>query len=127
MNESDSLFPDLSPPEKVWPCTVVHCKKHDDKDPHYVYVGRPSEWGNPFSHKENTIAQYRVASVEQALKAYEEWVKSSPGMLERIRSELSGKVLGCWCRPAKGFRGKYLCHAQFLASIANGCRPEEIP
>lgn len=27
---------------------VVHCKR----EPHDVYIGRPSIWGNPFSHKE---------------------------------------------------------------------------
>lgn len=27
---------------------IVHCKK----DKYDIYIGRPSIWGNPFSHKE---------------------------------------------------------------------------
>jgi hypothetical protein len=40
--------------------------------------------------------------------------------------ELKGKVLACWCKPAKGFQGKVLCHGQILAALADGCRPEDI-
>ena len=35
---------------------VVHCKK----EPYDVYIGRPSKWGNPYSHKDNTKAQFKL-------------------------------------------------------------------
>ena len=110
------------------PATVVHCKRDLGSFDlaNYVYVGRPSQFGNPFSHKEGTIAQYKVASLEEALKKFEEHFMASPRLHEAARKELTGKVLGCWCRPKGGFKGKYLCHAQFLAAWLNGCKPEEI-
>jgi hypothetical protein len=40
---------------------VVHCKKAR----YDVYIGRPSPWGNPFSHKQGTLAQFQVASREE--------------------------------------------------------------
>ena len=35
---------------------IVHCKKEE----YEVYIGRPTKWGNPYSHKDNTIAKYKV-------------------------------------------------------------------
>jgi hypothetical protein len=90
---------------KKW---VVHFKK----EPYDIYIGRPSEWGNPFSHKENTIAQYQVSSLDESLSAYKAWVYSQPDLILKIRKELKGKVLGCWCSPSR-------CHGDILAHIAN--------
>ena len=30
--------------------------------PFDVYIGRPSKWGNPYSHKEGTLAEFKVSS-----------------------------------------------------------------
>ncbi|PSR31594.1 MAG: hypothetical protein C7B46_16630, partial [Sulfobacillus benefaciens] len=49
---------------------VVHCKKA----PYDVYIGRPSKWGNPFSHKPGTQARFVVASRDAAIAAYREWI-----------------------------------------------------
>lgn len=87
---------------------VVHCKK----EPYDVYIGRPGPWGNPFSHKDDTIAQFRVSSREEAIKMYEEWLISRPDIVKKARQELKGKVLGCWCDPQA-------CHGHVLAHIAN--------
>lgn len=46
---------------------------HKHKAHYDVYIGRPSKWGNPFSHKAGTLAQYRVASREEAIARYREW------------------------------------------------------
>ena len=88
---------------------VVHCKK----DKFDVYIGRPSKWGNPFSHKEGTLAKYKVNSREEAVSEFEKWIKNGEGLylLESIH-ELKGKVLGCWCSPQ-------LCHGHILEKIAN--------
>ena len=85
---------------------------HFNKEPYDVYIGRPSEWGNPFSSKEGTLAEYKVATKAEAISEYEKWVISQPEMLEKIRKELKGKVLGCWCKPGA-------CHGDVLARIAN--------
>lgn len=87
---------------------VVHCRRERFD----VYVGRPTVWGNPYSHKENTAAKYKVETREEAIAAFEQWVLALPGFVRFIKQELRGKVLGCWCSPDP-------CHAEVLARIAN--------
>jgi hypothetical protein len=87
---------------------VVHCKK----DPFDVYVGRGSIWGNPYSHKEGTLAQFIVGSRKEAIEKYEEYLLSNDELMSRL-SELKGKTLGCWCSPKP-------CHAEVLSKYANG-------
>lgn len=87
---------------------VVHCKRA----PYDVYIGRPSVWGNPFSHQHGTKAQYRVATRDEAVAAYEKWIRSLPELIKLARQELKGKVLACWCAPQA-------CHGDVLARIAN--------
>jgi hypothetical protein len=77
-----------------------------------VYVGRPSAYGNPFSHLPNTLAQYQVSSRAEAVEKYREWILTRPNLLRMVRAYLAGKDLVCWCAPAK-------CHAEVLMEIAN--------
>ena len=77
-----------------------------------VYVGRPSPWGNPFSHLAGTLAAHRVRTREEAVACYEEWIRSQPQLLTMLPF-LRGKVLGCWCAPLP-------CHADVLLRLANG-------
>jgi Domain of unknown function (DUF4326) len=87
---------------------VVHCKK----SPFDVYIGRPSKWGNPFTHKDGTLAEYKVSSREEAVQAYEEWLLKQPELIAMVKQELRGKILGCWCAPLA-------CHGDVLARLAN--------
>jgi hypothetical protein len=77
-----------------------------------VYIGRPSKWGNPFSHMAGTLAKFRVGSRDEALISYEKWIQSKPDLMAAAKIELKGKVLGCWCKPAS-------CHGDILAAIAD--------
>lgn len=86
---------------------VVHCKR----DPYDVYIGRPSKWGNPFSHRSGTRAEFQVATRKAAIEAYRDWVVGQPQLMKAI-VELRGKVLGCWCKPLA-------CHGDVLAQLAN--------
>jgi hypothetical protein len=86
---------------------VVHFRKA----PYDVYIGRPSPWGNPFTYKAGTLAEF-VVPRQEVLPRYEEWVRAQPDLIERIKRELRGKVLGCWCAPKS-------CHGDILAKIAN--------
>lgn len=99
------------------------------KAPYDVYAGRGHglHWGNPYSHQTTTIAQFKVATRDEAITRFREWLEAQPALVERAKRELKGKVLGCFCRPAKGFQGRVMCHAQILAGIANGVPPESIP
>ena len=38
-------------------------------------------WGNPFSHKAGTKAQFQVASREEAIRKFEEWFLARPEMV----------------------------------------------
>lgn len=83
-------------------CKVVHFKK----EKYDVYIARPSVWGNPYSHKEGTLAEFKVSSRKEAIEKYEEYLLSSQDLLDKL-PELKGKVLGCWCKPSS-------CHGDVL-------------
>ena len=93
--------------KKIWHFVVHRSKKRYD-----VYIGRPSKWGNPWSHEEDTMAEFKVETRAEAIRKYEEWVRAQPDMMASIKRELKSKVLGCWCVPR-------LCHCHVLAWIAN--------
>ena len=86
---------------------------NDLKEPDDVYVGRPTKWGNPFTHlpSESTRAIYQVETREQAVEAYENWIISHENLLNDLQ-ELKGKNLVCWCHPKR-------CHAEVLLRLAN--------
>lgn len=86
---------------------VVHCKRA----PFDVYIGRPSKWGNPFSHLNGTAAKWKVATREEAIKKYEEWLLSNSKLLADLH-ELLGKTLGCWCKPKP-------CHGDVLIKLCD--------
>jgi len=74
-----------------------------------VYVGRPTQWGNPTSVGLST-------SRENAIKLYEEWLsyrlQLDPTFLEPLR----GKDLACWCPLDKP------CHADVLLKFLEEAR-----
>jgi len=85
---------------------VVHCKR----EPFDVYIGRPSKWGNPYSHlKTPNAARHVSPSREAAISEYEIYLRASPALLADL-SELAGKVLGCWCAPKP-------CHGEVLIRL----------
>lgn len=88
---------------------VVHCKK----EPYDYYIGRPSKFGNPFSHQPGTLAIYKVDSREEAIECYRNYIMNTPSLLKTVKKELRGKILGCWCRP------EFPCHGDILLEIAN--------
>jgi hypothetical protein len=89
---------------------VVNKRKHKPT-PDDVYIGRPSKWGNPYSHMPGTLAQYRVATRQEALDRYREWILQQPELMAAL-PELRGKTLICWCKPAS-------CHGDVLAELVS--------
>lgn len=88
---------------------VVNCRRA----PYDVYIGRPSPFGNPFSHlPSSAFAQYRVPTRDAAIREFERWLYTQPELIARVKRELRGKVLGCYCAPLA-------CHGDLLARIAN--------
>jgi hypothetical protein len=98
---------------------VVHCKREN----YDIYIGRaPGEkgkWGNPYTHKEGTTAEFVKPTRAEAIEAYRDYILNGKGkhLLDDL-DELEGKVLGCWC-------GSYTiedkdnlrCHGQILLEL----------
>lgn len=87
---------------------VVHIKEHYD-----VYIGRGSEWGNPYTHIKNraTKADFIVRNREEAISSYKNWILSQPELMKKLPT-LKGKILGCWCKPKS-------CHGDILVELLN--------
>lgn len=91
----------------------VYNKHRKDAPQDAVYVGRPTKWGNPFSHLPSTAAKFKVKTREEAIQRYTQWLFSKePSEFQQIKQELRGKDLVCWCAPKP-------CHADILLEIAN--------
>jgi hypothetical protein len=77
-----------------------------------VYVGRPTKWGNPYS-----IGGELTEDAQRAVARYRAWIDSTNHLSTvdktRIRAELCGKDLACWCPLDQP------CHADVLLEIAN--------
>lgn len=88
---------------------VVNCRV----EPCDVYIGRPSKWGNPYSHKEGTLAEFKVETKEEAISQYRRYlwrlIKSEEVTLKELLS-LDGKTLGCFCKP-RSCHGDIICQA----------------
>jgi len=71
-----------------------------------VYIGRPSPWGNPYRiGRDGTRAE--------VLAKFRDYLQADVWLQRRIRHELSGQRLGCYCAPLP-------CHGDLLAALANG-------
>lgn len=79
--------------------TVTH-----KRNPHDVYIGRPSKWGNPFVIGLD-------GSRADVIKKYRHWVLYQPRLMAAL-PELKDKVLGCFCHPLH-------CHGDVLAELVN--------
>jgi len=83
-------------------CKVVHLKK----EKYDVLIARPSKWGNPYSHKDGTLAEFKVDTREESIKKYEEYLLNNEELMNSLH-ELKYKILGCWCKPKS-------CHGDIL-------------
>lgn len=94
---------------------VVHCKK----EPYDIYIGRPSKFGNPFSHLPGTLAQWQVATREEAIECFKNYIMNTPALIIAAKKELRGKILGCHCSPLS-------CHGDILLKIVNESNEDDI-
>ena len=75
-------------------------------EPFDVYIGRPSEWGNPYVIGPDGTREEVIDKYERYLKIFR------PDLIIRAKVELKDKRLGCFCKPLP-------CHGDILAEIAN--------
>ncbi len=77
-----------------------------------VSVARPSAWGNPFVVKFDPHSDYSPQTRAEAVKMFRASVDK--GLMRiKIRSELQGKNLACYCPLSEP------CHADVLLELAN--------
>lgn len=79
---------------------VVHCKK----EKYDIYIGRPSIYGNPFTHigDKKTKAQFLVTTRLEAIKEFENYARERIKKDEVFKKAIiacKDKILGCWCKP----------------------------
>lgn len=83
----------------------VYNKHHGNAPVDAVYIGRGSIFGNPF-----TIGKDGDRST--VIEKFRAYLFEDQELLARVRSELTGKDLVCYCKPAA-------CHGDVLITIAN--------
>jgi len=104
---------------------VVKKTKHVSTNTDY-YIGRTkrreeSPLGNLFSHEDNTLAEFKVDSRDEAVDSYKVWIlekinKKDIAVLtalnEIIHMGINNEVvyLVCWCAPLR-------CHGEILVEI----------
>lgn len=67
-----------------------------------IYIGRPSQWGNPFQIG-------RDGTREQVIAKYRDWIVTQPKLMGDLHT-LAGKRLCCYCYPLP-------CHGDVLADL----------
>ena len=84
-------------------------------------VARPGSWGNPFTIAE-VMAETGLdkdAAQAEAVARHGRWIRGEidagrpPPAREKIRAELGGRNLACWCRAGSP------CHVDTLLQLAN--------
>ncbi len=84
---------------------VIHIKDAPPdfrENPDYVYIGRPSKWGNPYNEKMGRT---------RCIDLFREFVTATPDLMKCL-PELKGKTLVCFCKPQA-------CHGDVLAELAD--------
>ena len=83
----------------------VHNKYHRTAGHNAVYIGRGSPYGNPF-----IIGKH--GNRDEVCDKYEAMLLNNPELMKRVKTELNGKDLVCFCAPAR-------CHGDTLLLVAN--------
>ncbi len=89
------------------------------KEPYDIIISRPSIYGNPWTHKDYTLAPFKVATRKEAIENYSKWLKGEDfkDILQEQRKKildnlpnLKDKVLACYCKPLA-------CHGDVLVEL----------
>ena len=91
-------------------CRVLN-KHHAGVPADAVYIGRGSQWGNPFRIG-------RDGDRAAVIAKYERWLADQHHLLRSL-DELAGRDLVCFCAPRP-------CHGDLLLRLANTTREARI-
>lgn len=87
------------------PMPKVHNKHHKTAPPEAVYIGRGSPFGNPFVIGKD-------GSRDDVCDKFEAYLMGREDLLEKVKIELAGKDLICFCKPKR-------CHGDTILKVAN--------
>jgi hypothetical protein len=107
--------------EKTKPKRIQRKRTKGYKSPKgSIYVGRPTEWGNPFTVGCDAwrfsihVPFWHPENIEQVLADYRYLCKMMLYADPKWLAPLRGKDLSCWCNEEDS------CHADILLELANG-------
>lgn len=81
-------------------------------EPHDFSCLRPGPFGNPYSHKEGTLALYKVDTVEEAVEEFKRHLESNKEIQRMCQELLKGKRLACVCK-----KNSKWCHVQIIVDF----------
>ena len=84
----------------------LYNKNRGDAPPGAVYIGRGSPFGNPFKIEPG------IRTRAMAVAQFREHLARDEDLRRRVRSELRGRDLVCFCKPKP-------CHGDALLELAN--------
>jgi hypothetical protein len=106
--------------------------KHNSYD---IYIGRAGHgeegyFGNPYARgclcsRCHWVHDTATTTLPCYSAYFHERLLTDPRFAARVAS-LKGKVLGCFCRPVRGFAGRVLCHGQIIVAYLEGIPPETV-
>jgi len=83
-------------------------------EPYDILITRPGPFGNPFSHKPNTLAEFKVSSKREAIDKFREYFDKNEELQEACKV-LKDKRIACQCP-----NGVY-CHGDVYVDFLDGC------
>jgi len=78
---------------------------HKDAPKTAIFIGRGTSYGNPFQIG-------RDGDRDAVCDNYEKYVENNPALKKKIKENLKGKDLVCFCKPKR-------CHGDYLLKLAN--------
>ena len=83
-------------------CKVVNINNEN----YDVLIMRPTKWGNPYSYKEGTLAEFKVENREESIQKFEEYLLNNEELMLSLHG-LKYKKIGCICKPKS-------CHGDII-------------
>lgn len=90
--------------------TVVRHSTLTRSRSNYVYCGRPSKWGNPFTLQSRFDPEERTAVIAKFRKWW--YAPARKALRQQALAELTDKQCGCFCHPLP-------CHVDVIAEYVN--------
>jgi len=87
------------------------------KEPYDLLIDRTTIFGNPYSHKDGTLAKFKVETRQESIEKFREYLLDNPHLLDKLR-EINPEVLGCWCKDPDPKKSK-ACHGDIYVELSN--------